>query len=94
MLAQSSALATATSQGAASGSALQGAYGTIQGRGTTDIVGVNQNQQLGNAVFAANRQAAQGAATASLGGALQTVGGGILQNRQTISSVGSYLFGQ
>jgi hypothetical protein len=92
-VARATALSNATNQGAGEGSGLQGGYGSISGQANTAISGINQQETLGNAVFAANRQTSQGRTTASLGGAFQTVGGTILQNRQAISQVGTYAFG-
>ena len=92
-IARANALATATSQGAQSGSALPGAYGSIQGETNTAISGVNQNEYLGNRVFEGNRQAAQGQSQAALGGAITSVGGAVLQNRGAIQRVGQYLGG-
>lgn len=89
MLARANALSTATNSGAGDSSALGGAYGSIAGQGNTGLLGVSQNQQLGNQIFAANQQANQGASQVALGGAFSTVGGQVLQNKADIRAVGS-----
>lgn len=92
-VARATALSNATSQGAQGGSGLQGAYGQVSGEANTASVGVEQNRQLGSEIFAANRQYASAQSTAAFGGALQSVGGQILQNRGAIARVGQYAFG-
>lgn len=92
-VARATALANATSQGAAQGSALPGAYGQASGEGQTALAGVEQNRQLGSEIFAANRQYAKAQSSAAFGNTLQTVGGTILQNRGEIQRVGQYAFG-
>lgn len=91
-LAQSTALANATSQGAAEGSGLQGGYGEISNTGRTNIVGINQQQQLGADIFSANRAQASANSRASMGNAFQSVGGMMIEQRQEIARVGATLF--
>lgn len=93
-VARATALANATQQGAQAGSGLQGGYGQIAGEATTASVGVEQNRQLGSEIFAANRDQASANSQAAFGGALQSIGGQILQNRGAIQRVGTYTFGQ
>lgn len=92
-LARSQALANATAQGAQEGSGLQGGLAQISGEKNDSILGVNLNQQLGNEVFAANKQQRQGQSQANVGQAIQSVGGAIMQNRGAIERVGTYAFG-
>jgi len=82
-LARSTALATATSQGAAApgSSGLGGAYGQISGEAGRQKVAINQNQQIGQGIFAANRQYFQGSTQIGMGRAV--AGGG--------QAVGSFL---
>lgn len=54
--AQSIALQSATNQGAAFGSGLQGGYGQISGQTATNLAGVNQNLQIGENVYQLNDQ--------------------------------------
>lgn len=68
------ALNTASAQGAQFGSALPGAYGQIGGDTARNVVSLNQDQQLGKQVFAANRQYAQAGTLVALGQGIQSVG--------------------
>lgn len=92
-VARANALSNATNQGAAQGSALPGAYAQISGQEATAITGVEQNKELGDRIFAANREAASAATTQAIGGGLQTIGGAIVNNRGAIQRVGQYAFG-
>lgn len=92
-LARSQALTTATAQGAASSSSLQGAFASTQGQTNTAIRGVDANQQLGGEVFAANRQYAAGQTQSNTGQAIASIGGQIMGNQEQLTRVGSYLFG-
>lgn len=56
--ARSLAAATATSQGAQFGSALPGSYGQIQGQSGNNMLGVQQQLDLGRNMFNLNRQLA------------------------------------
>lgn len=47
-------LTAATSQGAAKGSGLQGGYGQASGQSNVNLLGVNQNLQIGEAIFGYN----------------------------------------
>lgn len=83
------ALSNATQQGAAAGSSLQGAYASIQGQGNTNITGIEQQNQLGNAVFAANKQARAAETQGNLGEGISTLGGTLVKNAGTIGSIGT-----
>lgn len=87
MAARATALATTTAQGAASqgSSALGGAYGQIGGEAGRQTLAINQNQQIGQGIFAANRQytkATQGAAMGQLVAGTGEAVGGFLQMGQ------------
>lgn len=87
--ARSMAQTTATSQGAQQGSGLQGAYGGITGQSETNLLGVNQNLEIGRNIFgldtkiSADRvaaagyqgQQASGQAMAQMGGAMMGASG-------------------
>lgn len=81
ILARSTALATTTAQGASSSgsSALGGAYGQIAGDANRQTLAINQNQNIGSGIFAANRQYFAGTQQMGVGqaitGAGQAVGG-------------------
>ena len=97
--ARSMALSTATAQGAAGGSGLQGGLAGIEGQTNTNLLGVNQNQAIGADIFSANQEKfgadSRGVAAASRAatyGAISTLGQSILKNTGTIDRVGSSLF--
>src|SRR4051812_43671840 len=54
--ARSMGLEAAATQGAQQGSGIAGAYGQIRGQSGTDLVGENQNWEIGQNVFALNQQ--------------------------------------
>ncbi len=101
--ARSQALAVTTAQGAAGagGSSLAGAYGSIAGRTGVNWLGVDQNQQIGNAIFASHqaqlgaysRAAAAGSGMA-LGAGLSSLGGALVNNAGTFGKVGTWTAGQ
>ena len=98
--ARSTALAVTTNQGASLGSGLPGAYGGISGRTNVNELGVNQNQEIGASVFAANnasssayRSAAAYGSSAALYGGLSSLGGAIVKNQETIDRVGTWFAG-
>lgn len=96
-MAMAQAQSTAVGQGADSGSALEGAYGSISGQSGVNLQGVNINQSMGNEMFALNRRGTQignqasaaGTAAAGFSG-LSSLGDSIVKNSETISRVGTY----
>lgn len=76
ILARSTALATTTAQGAAApgSSALGGVYGQIGGDRGRQTLAINQNQEIGKGIFAANRQYFAGSQTMGLGSAVTGIG--------------------
>lgn len=76
ILARSTALAQTTAQGAAApgSSALGGAYGQISGDKNRMTVAINQNQQIGQGIFKANRQYFQGSQQIGMGQAVAGAG--------------------
>lgn len=97
--ARSAALATTTAQGAAGvgGSSLQGAYGSIGGRTGVNYNGVDQNQQIGNSIFASHQaqlgayqRAADAQSLGALGSGLSSLGGALVTNAGTFGKVGTY----
>lgn len=75
ILARSTALAQTTAQGASApgSSALGGAYGQIGGDVGRNVLAINQNQKIGQGIFAANRQYYQASVLQGWG---QAVAGG------------------
>jgi len=95
--ARSQALAVTTAQGAAGagGSSLAGAYGSIAGRTGANWLGVDQNQQIGNAIFSAHQdqlgayqRAAAAGSMVALGQGLGSLGGAMVNNAGTFGKVG------
>lgn len=77
LLARQVALNNATNQGAQAGSGLPGGYGQIQGIAGQNIVGINQDQQLGQQIFAANRQYASASTLVGFGSMLGDMSGSL-----------------
>jgi len=83
-------ISNATIQGAvASDSAVQGGISQAVGTANVSSMELGQNAELGTAMFAANAQEAEGRGTASLGGAMQSWGSGMINQSQQISRVGA-----
>jgi len=100
MRARSTALSTATAQGADTSTSLPGAYGGISGAFGTNTTAVNTNAAYGGQIFGENaniavaqRAAAQGSSLASTGSSLMSLGGALQQYAPTISSIGASWFG-
>ncbi len=92
--ARSLALSSATNQGAAAGSGLQGGYGQIAGDTGTNLLGVTQNLGLSSQIFDSNaaisqqrRNIAGYSAQAAFGQGLSSLGGAVLNNLGTINSL-------
>jgi uncharacterized membrane protein len=102
LAARAQALATVTAQGASGqgGSQMGGATGSISGRTNVNMLGVSQNQELGNNIFAANqgmlsayRQSAQAGAGVAMGAGLSSLGGALMKNNETIARIGTSVGG-
>lgn len=96
--ARSLAEANANAQGALFSSGLQGGYGQIAGRLGTNVLNTSQNQELGNAIFSANRDASSAysqyagyQSQAALGQGLSSLGGALITNIQPLTMLGNYL---
>jgi hypothetical protein len=74
VMARAQALSAATAQGGAEGSGLAGGYGQITGQVNRNMLATNQDQQLGNRMFKANAQYAQGGMISSVGQGISSVG--------------------
>jgi hypothetical protein len=77
VLARSTALTNATAQGAQQGSGLAGGIAQITGSEYRNIDALNQDKYLGNQVFAANREYAQGQMWAGFGSSIANTSGAI-----------------
>lgn len=87
IIARAQALSRATSQGAEAGSGLAGGLAQISGQAASNVQGINQGQQIGAQMFAANRQISTGQTYQSIGGAFQGLGSFIAQNAEPINRV-------
>lgn len=104
--ARSLAQTSATTQGAQFGSGLQGAYGGISGQGQTNLLGVNQNLEIGRNIFNTDTDISnlriqdsglqssmnQGNGLAALGGAITGSAGKIGQMGQSVNQGNFNLF--
>lgn len=86
--AQAKAAAAAWQQGAGTSSALAGGLAQIANEGGRNIVAINQDQTLGKAIFAANRDATQGQMLSSLGSGISSLGGAVANVAGTITKIG------
>lgn len=98
--ARSMALATSTAQNASLGSGLQGGYGQISGQSGWNSLGVSQNLGFGQQLFGINQDIsqarigmAQAGSQAAFGAGLSSLGGSLVTNAGTLSSVGQSLSG-
>lgn len=93
ILARATALTTTTAQGASApgSSALGGAYGQIGGDRGRQTLAINQNQEIGQGIFAANRQYHSGTRMMGTGQAISGVGQAVSGFLET--GPGSYKLG-
>lgn len=87
-MARATALANASSQGAQFGSGLQGGYGEIAGQAGQQMQAVNQNQEIGAGIFAANRRYYTASVFTDIGSGLYSLGGSMINNAGTYSKLG------
>ena len=85
---QSIATSNAYAQGAGSGSGIKGGIFQLTGDAARGVQGVNQNQELGVDMFAANAREGRAATIGMIGSGLSSLGGSILGNMGTFSRVG------
>lgn len=72
--ARSMALSSASSQGAAEGSGLQGGYGKIAGAANRNMSSITQDEALGDKVFDANKAYAKAGGLMALGQGVSSFG--------------------
>lgn len=89
IVARSTALTNATAQGAGEGSGLQGGYGQISQVMGQSLVAGQQNLALGNEIFDANTQTAQGQTVAAFGAGAANIGGVLMDNNVKLSKLGN-----
>jgi hypothetical protein len=77
------------------------ALSTVSGRAAGATLATNQNEELGNKMFAINsrsadimgeRASAEG--LAGMGSGLSSLGGALVKNQTEIGKIGNYLFGR
>ena len=73
-VARAQATSNATAQGAGEGSGLKGGIAQITSRTNAGILASNQDETLGNKVFAANRAYAKAGGLIALGGGISALG--------------------
>lgn len=91
--ARATSLSNSTSQGAQESSGGIGGQQQITSEAGQSILSNNQNQQLGQGMFAANRQISAGNSQASLGSGISSLGGSLVNNSEMIGRIGQYAFG-
>lgn len=96
-VAQSNAQAVATNQGAGQSTGLPGALGAISGQTGVNALGISQNQEIGNNIFAANARQSlaqedsnSAASFGALGGGISSLGGAMVKNSGTIDKLATY----
>jgi len=82
---RASQLSRGTNQGAGGSSGLSGAIASTMGIGWSNLLGVNQGQEIGAQMTEANNQYSSAASMASMGSGLTSLGGSIVSSRGEIS---------
>ena len=92
--ARAMALSSANAQGAAFGSGLQGGYGQISGQSGTNLLGVQQNLEIGRNIFGINAgisnakmNMADAQSFSAMGQGISSLGGAVLKNFGAINSL-------
>lgn len=93
IMARSEAVSNATVQGAQYGSGLQGGLGQIASEQGQGLLAVNQNQEIGRGIFAANRDMAKAETISSFGSGMQSLGGKLVNNMELFGRLGTYYNG-
>lgn len=84
-VARAQATASAVTQGAQFSSALAGGQSQINNEAGRNRMAINQDQQIGNAIFSANRDYANAGMISTLGGGVSSLGGAFASNAETIT---------
>jgi len=74
VIARSQALSGATAQGSQGGSGLQGTMGHISSQSSSNLLGINQGQEIGAGIFKANSDIASGQSMSALGSGISSLG--------------------
>jgi len=90
LIARALGISNAANQGAGiADSSVQGGIAQATGQGNMSLTDINQNGQLGTAMFKANAMEASGQGTAAMGSVIGGFGSGLVNNSTTISRVGA-----
>jgi hypothetical protein len=84
-VARATAVASATNQGAAQTSALAGGTAQIRNEAQRNVVAINQDRDIGEQIFSANRKAAFGQMVSSMGSGISSLGSIFGSNADTIT---------
>lgn len=87
-------LATATAQGASKGSALSGAYGQVSGQSGVNMLGIQQNLELGRNIFNINSGISSQKLAYAAGGDIINEGAGTIARGQGVISKGAGLIAE
>lgn len=100
-VASAQATATASAQGGAESSGFMSALSTVSSRAAGATLATNQNEELGNRMFAINSasagimgERANAEAISGMGSGMSSLGGALIKNSTEIGKVGNYLFGR
>jgi hypothetical protein len=88
IMARSTAVSNAANQGAQYGSGLPGGIGQIEGRAGNQQVASEQNQEIGNNIFAANKKYYNASVLTDIGGGLSSLGNMFMSQAATFQRVG------
>lgn len=92
MVARAQAVSSAESQGAMDGSGLAGGLAQVTAQGGRAVTAVNQNTDLGNQMFSANRMISSGNSMSAFGSGISSLGGALVNNSATLGRLGNYAF--
>lgn len=82
VIARAQALSAATAQGAGQGSGILAGMGNVTSQAAGNVQGINQGQEIGQGMFAANALTSSGQTLASIGGAFRNFGNNLAQNQE------------
>ena len=84
------ALSVSTAQGSQLGSGLAGAKGQIAGQANSTTLGINQGQEIGAGIFAANRADAAGRMISGMGSGLSSLAGSLSSSEENRKRLTEY----
>lgn len=87
-VARASATASAVTQGAQFSSALEGGKAQVSNESGRNMVAINQDQGIGNALYRTNKKYAQGQMMSTIGQGISSATGAFSSNSETIARLG------